>query len=208
MTLIYHIAHIDRLASILDAGFLYSDAEVHRQNVSGTVIGMQHIKDRRLGKPIECFEGLNVGDCVPFYFCPRSVMLYILHKGNHPDVSYAGGERPILHLEFDAESVKQWADEEGLRVAFTDRNAGSATAEFRSDMSALQLLNWSAINAADWRDCIEEKQAEFLVERRVPISLLTRIGVKDSEVQQNVWCVMRKAGMGNVPVEVLREWYY
>ena len=208
MTLIYHIAHIDRLASILDAGFLYSDAEVHRQNVSGTVIGMQHIKDRRLGKPIECFEGLNVDDCVPFYFCPRSVMLYILHKGNHPDVSYAGGERPILHLEFDAESVKQWADEEGLRVAFTDRNAGSATAEFRSDMSALQLLNWSAINAADWRDCIEEKQAEFLVERRVPISLLTRIGVKDSEVQQNVWCVMRKAGMGNVPVEVLREWYY
>ena len=208
MTLIYHIAHIDRLATILASGFLYSDAEVRRRSANGTVIGMQHVKDRRVGKPVECFDGLNVGDCVPFYFCPRSVMLYILHRGNHPDVTYSGGERPILHLEFDAESVKRWADGANLRVAFTDRNAGSATAEFRSDMSALQSMNWSAIMANDWQDCMEEKQAEFLVERCVPVSLLTRIGVKDAGVQRDVWNMTRAVGMGNVSVEVLREWYY
>lgn len=208
MTLIYHIAHIDRLASIFTAGFLYSDAEMRRRNTNGVVVGMQHVKDRRLEKPVKCFQGLHVGDCVPFYFCPRSVMLYILHKGNHPDMSYNGGERPILHLEFDAESVKQWANGENLRVAFTDRNAGSATAEFKNDIAELQSLNWSAIKADDWRNCMEEKQAEFLVEQRVPVSLLKRIGVKDSGVQQDVWNVMRNAGVANVPVEVLREWYY
>ena len=42
----------------------------------------------------------------------------------------------------------------------------------------------------------------------MPISLLTRIGVKDVDVQRKVWSVARNADMGNVPVEVLREWYY
>lgn len=208
MTPIYHIVHLDRLASMVADGFIYADGEARRLGCTGTTIGMSHVKARRLSKPVPCHEGLFVGGCVPFYFCPRSVMLYILHRGNHPDVSYHGGERPILHLEFAAEAVRRWADAQGLRTAFTDRNASSATAEFGSDMAGLAALDWAAINATDWRNCIERKQAEFLVEARVPFSLVSRIGVLDGGVRGEVMEALSRAGATGVCVEAVPEWYY
>ena len=41
-------------------------------------------------------------------FCPRSIMLYILHMGNHPDISYKGGQQPIVHLQADFHKVIDW----------------------------------------------------------------------------------------------------
>ena len=72
---IYHIVHVDRLTSIVADGRLWSDATIQSRARSGTVIGMSKIKQRRLTNPIKCKPGLKVGDRVPFYFCPRSVML-------------------------------------------------------------------------------------------------------------------------------------
>ena len=208
MTLIYHIAHIDRLANILRSGYLYSDSAMQGIEGSGTDIGMPEVKERRRSKPIPCHSGLAVGDCVPFYFCPRSVMLYILHKGNHGKLKYAGGERPIIHLEFDAEAVTEWANRNGLRVSFTDENAASATAVFKADVSQITGLDWGAIGATDWRGCMREKQAEFLVESRVPSSLVQRIGVIDSDVCEAVKGVLWDAGVPEIPVDVVPEWYY
>ncbi|MCU0924201.1 MAG: DUF4433 domain-containing protein, partial [Burkholderiaceae bacterium] len=77
---IYHICHVDRLASIVAEGLL-SDAEVQRLAPPGTVIGMSNIKQRRLTElTLDSHPGLYVGQCTPFYFCPRSVMLYLIHK--------------------------------------------------------------------------------------------------------------------------------
>ena len=98
---IYHIVHVDRLASIASDGFLWSDAELQQRARPGTVIGMSTIKQRRLTNPVNCRPELTVGDCVPFYFCPRSVMLYVISMANHPELSYRGGQGPIVHLEAD-----------------------------------------------------------------------------------------------------------
>ena len=43
---------------------------------------MGEIKARRLAQPVRCNPGTLVGDYVPFYFCPRSVMLYLIYKAN------------------------------------------------------------------------------------------------------------------------------
>lgn len=96
----------------------------------------------------------------------------------------------------------------GLRTAFTDRNASSATAEFGSDMAGLAALDWAAINATDRRNCIERKQAEFLVEARVPFSLVSRIGVLDGGVRGEVMEALSRAGATGVCVEAVPEWYY
>ena len=48
---IYHIAHVDRLPSILADGCLWCDAEVLRRAPPGTMIGMGNIKQRRLEEP-------------------------------------------------------------------------------------------------------------------------------------------------------------
>ena len=41
---LYHIVHVDRLASIVSDGFLWSDAEVVRRGAGGTTIGMSTIE--------------------------------------------------------------------------------------------------------------------------------------------------------------------
>ena len=72
---IYHIIHVARLPSVLDQNGLWSDAQMRRLKPGGANIGMNHIKERRLRTPLSSRQGVNVGDCVPFYFCPRSVVL-------------------------------------------------------------------------------------------------------------------------------------
>jgi len=84
---IYHIVHMDRLPSIIRDGFLLSDTEISRRTPHGTTIGMSSIKQRRLGLMLSSHPGLHVGECVPFYFCPRSVMLYMIYRANDLELS-------------------------------------------------------------------------------------------------------------------------
>lgn len=96
---IFHIVHVDHLASIVHDGGLFSDAVMsQRADDFGTKIGMQHIKERRMQAPVGGPAGGMVGEYVPFYFCPRSIMLYIMHMSDHPDITYRGGQAPIIHL--------------------------------------------------------------------------------------------------------------
>jgi len=97
---IYHICHVDRLPSIIVSAGLLSDAVLLNQALPGTVIGMNHIKQRRLQLELDSHPGLHVGECVPFYFCPRSVMLFLISRG-HQDLAYNGGQGPIVHLQAD-----------------------------------------------------------------------------------------------------------
>ena len=120
---IYHITHVRNLPQIVEAGVLWSDAKRIELGLSCDVVGMSHIKQRRLREiEVSCHEGTHVGDYVPFYFCPRSIMLYILHMGNHPDLNYNGGQRPILHLQADLHAVVEWlrrSNDDGLSVTAT-----------------------------------------------------------------------------------------
>jgi ssDNA thymidine ADP-ribosyltransferase, DarT len=123
---IYHILHVDRLHSVIADGFLYSDAIMSQRSLGGTTIGMSDIKQRRLTElTLASHPDLRVGECVPFYYCPRSIMLYKIHKGNDPDLSYKDGQQPILHLELDLHSIVDWAAGENRRWAITKSNAGS-----------------------------------------------------------------------------------
>jgi hypothetical protein len=144
---LYHIVHVDRLASILSDGNLLCDAIMANRPGTGTTIGMHKIKERRLTLPLTSRPGLLVGQCVPFNFCPRSVMLYLLHMGNHPDISYRGGQGPLIHLEMDMNRVVQWAEAQGRLWAFTLSNAGAYYFEDRCDLNSLDEVNWQAVSA-------------------------------------------------------------
>lgn len=58
---IYHIVHIDRLASIVADGCLWSDSVIAGRQGSGTTIGMGGIKERRLRLPVTCHDDTCVG---------------------------------------------------------------------------------------------------------------------------------------------------
>ena len=204
---IYHIVHIDRLPSIIADGFIWSDAEATRRNASGTAIGMDSIKRQRKDKALSVHTGLHVGECVPFYFCPRSVMLYVISKQNHRELTYRGGQEPIVHMEADLRRAVAWADSQSRRWAFTTSNAASYAVEDYCDLSQLDKVDWSAVEAQFWSDCQDEKQAEFLMERSFPWELIERIGVHSQEIRDRVRAAMREAGHQPV-AEITPGWYY
>lgn len=207
--LVYHITHVDNLASIVADRGLWSDAAMVARGGPAATIGMSGIKQRRLGLPEGGHAGLMVGACVPFYLCPRSVMLYVLHRGNHPDATYKGGQAPIVHLEARVADIVAWVNGQGLRWAFSLSNASAAYTQFRTDVGHLNELHWNAIQSNDWRDpdVKEGKQAEFLVERFFPLSLVRRVGVLSMGVRHQVQSAL--ATSAHRPrVDVLPAWYY
>ncbi|TAM77190.1 DUF4433 domain-containing protein [bacterium] len=202
---IYHIVHVDNISSIIADGCLWSDAVmVRRQDI--TVIGMSRIKQWRLGRAVSSHKGLMVGDCVPFYFCPRSVMLFVIHRANHPDLAYRGGQQPIVHLEADLHQVVQWAGANGRHWTFSLSNATAAYTQFRARLDQLGEIDWDAVAASDFRpaDIQEAKQAEFLVQRSFPWHLVERIGVYSQGIALRVVSAM--SGAAHRPkVEVKKE---
>lgn len=207
---IYHITHVDNLDSISRSGVLLSDAETIRQNLAHHKVGMSAIKTRRLNElVVSCHPGTKVGEYVPFYFCPRSIMLFLFHRGNHPDLTYTGGQRPLVHLEADVNDVVRWATDNGVRWAFTDRNAGTRYFSSYKNLNRLDRVDWNAVAATDFRDSLikDGKQAEFLVYESFPWSLVERVGTCDKMIAEQVERALRGANHRPV-VSIEREWYY
>lgn len=204
---IYYIAHVDRLPSIINDKCLWCDAEIIERELSGTAIGMNSIKQRRLNNTLNSYPDLCVGDCVPFYFCPRSIMLYLIHQANHFELDYRGGQGPIIHLQADLHTVAAWANKNSRRWVFTLSNAGANYFEDRKELAKLQEINWTSVQATDWQSCKEGKQAEFLLERRFPWRLVERIGVESKKIYRHVANTLA-AGRHRPPIELRRDWYY
>lgn len=206
---IYHITHVDNLPSIVAAGGLVSDAAMIARGGPAAPIGMGRIKTRRLGLPVICHPSDKVGDYVPFYFCPRSIMLYVIHRANDPNLSYRGGQEPIVHLEADLHSVIAWANQQGRRWAFTLSNAGAFYVEFRADLQQLGQIDWDAVAATDFRAAHvkEGKQAEFLLYGDFPWTLVSRIGVYSPVVAAQAAAAIQ--GAAHRPtISVIPAWYF
>lgn len=115
---VYHIAHVDRLPSIVATDGLLSNAMVRAWALGGTMIGMNHIKQRRLSElQLASHSGLFVGACVPFYFCPR-------------ELAYQGGQASIIHVQADLDAVVAWAN--ARKQQFTSRQLAIAEKRLRS----------------------------------------------------------------------------
>ena len=207
---IWHITHCKNLPSILRCDGLWSDAKRLEMELDCSLVGINKIKERRL-KEIEvtCHPGTMVGEYVPFYFCPRSVMLYILHMGNSPDLAYLEGQEPMVHLQADLTRVIKWATKARVRWAFSDRNAGAYFASFSADEDELAGLDWRAIANLDFRNpsVKEGKQAEFLVFESFPWSLVETVGVHNQKVQQRVAKSMA-AAEHRPGIIIRKDWYY
>ena len=168
---IYHITHIDNLPKIVKAGCMLSDQKRIELGIDTNLVGMSTIKKRRLEViDVSCHPGSKVGHYVPFYYCPRSVMLYILHRSNHDDLDYRDGQDPIVHLEFDLRTCLRWADEKGVRWALSRGNAGALYADFYGKIEDFARIDWDAVANRDFRHPTvkEGKQAELLLFKRLP----------------------------------------
>jgi hypothetical protein len=136
-------------------------------------------------------------------------MLYLLYMGNHPELTYGGGQGPILHLEADLKTAVDWADANDRRWAFSLANAGAYYVEFRKNLAELDEINWDAVAATDFRsaDVREAKAAEFLLQGSFSWELVERVGVHSRTIGQQV-TTMIAAGTHHPTVEIRRDWYF
>ncbi len=211
-TCIFHITHIDNLASIVEEGGLLSDRRLVDTRGDRVVIGLNTIKRRRLEElPVRCHPETNVGDYVPFYFCPRAPMLYMIHMRN-TELIFRGGQGQIVHLVSTVEEAIQVA---GSRPwAFSDGNAGAFYTQFSADIGQLStFVNWNAVRTQWWSGqnvdptVKDKKQAEFLFHDQFPWTSILGIGVIQQPIADEVRQILSNAD--HTPqVAVKRDWYY
>jgi len=207
---IYHITHVENLYRIVQRGYLLSDARCRAEGIGTPPVGVRKIKRRRLEEiEVNCYSGTMVGDYVPFYFCPRSIMLYLLHMGNHPDLDYHEGQGPIVHLQADLRRSVEWAEHNNQKWTFTDCNAGSYLTSFYNSLGQLNEVNWEAVSATSWSDTLikEGKQAEFLMFDSFPWKLVDKIGAVNNRTLDRINHILKKSD--HKPLAKLeRNWYY
>lgn len=198
--LIYHITDVANLPNIVSDDGLHSDAVMTRKDP--TVIGYSHIKQRRLTEiRVPCCNNRFVGEFVPFYFCPRSPMLYTINIGKTGRTP--GCQATIIHLVSNVGTAVGL----GRGWAISDGNAGARYTSFDTNLSALDWLDWTAIRAGDWRGRTHEKSAEFLVEDFFPWSCVQQIGCHNSAVAQQVKALIHNHSH-QPSVDVQPTWYY
>ncbi|OOF11730.1 hypothetical protein BZG82_03975 [Salinivibrio sp. PR5] len=196
-----HITHIDNLAGILEHACLWSDAKRIELGLINQNIGYSHIKQRRLVRPVSVAAGGTIGQYVPFNFCPRSVMLFVIHKG-HAD--FQGGQDRVLHLISDVDTIRL----SNQHCFFTDIHADLDYAEQIDDFDRITELDIQRIiHEKYWQDFKEEKQAEFLAFESVQWGTIHQIGVKTQAIADEVNQLLQVAQ--HKPEVVVRpEWYY
>jgi ssDNA thymidine ADP-ribosyltransferase, DarT len=207
-TPIYRLVHIDNLAACLVRGGMYAPNHTPADGRAYRTIHREDIQEGRRTREVPKGPRGTVHDYVPFYFGPRSVMLYQLQTGWV--AGYQEGQAPLVHLVSTCQAVA----DEGLGFVFTDGHGLARFTAWYDKLRDLAQVDWDAAYAAQWNDTAEEpdrqrrKQAEFLVHRMCPWSLLTEVGVYNEAAGDRVEATLRAHGAGALPVRVRSEWYY
>ena len=193
---------------ILETGELQAKQALDQKDMGYTNIAHRGIQDRRADMPVPCGPEGMLHDYMPFYFGPRSPMLFSISKGNVE--GFDGGQRSIVHLVSTVQAVQAAK----LDFVFTDGHGIMALTVFYDDLAQLDEVDWQLMNSDYWSDtdyypdrkrC---RQAEFLVHRRVPVELIREIGVIDQHKKAETEALLAESGLPIPLVVVKRSWYY
>lgn len=207
-TPIYRLIHIDNLAVCLTRGALYAPNHTPQDGLVYRTIHRTDVQEGRRTREIAVGPRGTIHDYVPFYFGPRSVMLYQLKTGWVP--GYAEGQEPLVHIVSGCQAVAS----AGLAFVFSDGHGLARFTGWYDDLGDLDKVDWDAAYATQWKDTAEDmdrqrrKQAEFLVHRSVPWRHVIEAGVYGERARARVDAVLTAHGHGGFPVRARPEWYY
>lgn len=206
---LFHFTRIEHLESITREG-LVCDGAAHRPGRLQIEIGNVRIKERRRRRHVDPAPGGVVADYVPFYFAPRSPMLYALNADNVR--TYRQGQDGLIYLCTTLDRVEEAA----CRWVGTDRNAVLEAARMTDSRQALmEMVDWPLMRGRMWKntdaypDRKERRQAELLVHQLLPWEAVTHIGVRNEVDGRAVQGVLDKLARGHVPTVLVRPgWYF
>lgn len=218
-TRLFHITAIDNLPAILAANALLSKNGGAAAGIDYQNIAHAGAQGARAVRTVPEPPGGVVHDFVPFYFAPRSPMLYAVNGGRVAGCTWR--QEDIVRFETTVERVTAM----GRPFVFYDRNATLAFSTAFTELTDLDsAVAWDLLteppqldgyckywhnNAADARyaDRMERRQAEFLVRDAVPLSCISRLGVFDAAREARVQAAIAASGV-SLRVEIARAWYF
>ncbi len=145
---LYHMTHIDNLASIVDNGLL-SQNEAHRQGLIESDISDPKVQNIR-ARTVDSLYKRSLHEYVPLYFAPTNPMLYKRREM----------QEDIIILGLDPQLLSE------TNIIFTNGNAAASGTIFYRDIHMLAQLPWDSIRARSWIDIEDGKRikcAEVLV---------------------------------------------
>lgn len=203
MVLLYHITHIDNLASIFNSGGLVAQAIVQQNEQSYVDVANYDIQGRRSKTKIPLGPKGNLHDYVPFYFAARSPMLYsVCHQGGVE-------QEKMVYFMSNTETIEQL----GLPFVFTDAHAIMWLTSFYESLDDLDKIDWDIMNATIWTDDVEhpnrksKRQAEFLVHQQVPLEACIGLAVMNSKMEHEVKQIIDANGL-TLPMGVRKQFYF
>jgi len=206
-TPILHFTHVSHLASIASAG-LRSDSEAQRDGVLAVEVGSRSVKDQRRTRDVPVGRGGVVADFVPFYFAPRSPMMFAIDKGQVPE--YADGIDPLVYLVTTVERLVEL----GTELIFTDGNATTGFTCFSTDLTEVDdLVDWAIMKEKYWRNTPEDgdrrrrRMAECLAVGPVPWEAFGAVVARSDERSQEAAAQLATIGI-NADIAVRPDWYF
>lgn len=207
-TYLYRIVHIDNLEFILCNNRLttYSHAYSDSNYVG---IGEGELINLRTNHTIVTTNSGNSYcpscDFLPFYFSPRSVMLYRIKTGwNVPKIE----QEKIIYFVYKLSDIIEHSN-----FLFTDGHGYAKITQWFDDIAFLNQIDASDIKRSDWNnteadaDRQRRKQAEFWIENEIVLNLTTGIGVYNENALHlaQELCAKHKR---QIEIKVKPEYYY
>jgi len=203
--LIWRIVHRDNLPWILDNGLHCGNGDHH--SPSWISIGNDELITKRADHPVPVGLGGVLNDYVPFYFTPFSVMMKNIQTGCGGVKQRSNEEIAILV------SSLHHIQAQGLPFIFTDSHAYYQWANFYTDLSDLDKVDWTILQQRDFkRDPddpakFERYQAEALIYRHCPIAALLGIVCYSNHVKKHIDQQLMGCGL-SLDVHARSGWYF
>lgn len=220
---LFHFTAFKNLEKIFSLGAIKSKNLLRSENVIPVNIACNNIQDKR-ARTIVDDQGRTLHDYVPFYFAPRSPMLYSIIHNNVPEAEETNQDNFVYLVS----SVDDLCNQQ---FVFTDYQAIVTYASFYNNLSDLDKICWDLIfeyphlpkqnppfkgyckffqnNDTDPRYVKrkEARLAEFLVLSQVSIEKISIIIVKNQNMKDYVEKLLLKYNI-NIKVEIRADWYF
>ena len=146
-------------------------------------IAYTDLKEKRAHTRVTVAAGGTLADYVPFYYGPRSPMLYVNWRGGV--AGYDGGQEDIVHLVCALEDLVVAGN-----FVITDGHPITPLSTQHDTLVALDRIDWRVMRLKYWADDDTDgdrkrrRQAEFLVHRQVPVGAVRLVAGIDEPVAQ------------------------
>ncbi len=117
----------------------------------------------------------------------------------------------MIYLVTTAQKVA----ENGVPFVFSDGHGIASFTDWYCDLADLNKIDWEVIQSRYWADTLEDgdrkrrRQAEFLIHRFCPWSLILGIAVLNDKMKKQVEAILaRFPGEKRIQVVVKTDWYY